>query len=111
MKEGVFWIIGKTKADLSRGEFEIISFFERDAAHVDVWERIKQQRPSFYGLGYEYFPRGRVWIKNGAAVIFLNPVLQNPKVIKKIKEFFELPEKTDASVTVPYKIKNYNRRN
>lgn len=96
MKEGLFWVIGKNKADLFRGNFEIISYFERNAAHVKVWEKIKQQRPPFYGLGYEYFPRGRVWIKNGAAVIFLNPVLQNPKVIKKIKEFFELPEKTDV---------------
>lgn len=96
MKEGVFWIIGKTKADLSRGGFEIISFFEREAAHVDVWERIKQQRPSFYGLGYEYFPRGRVWIKDGKAIIFINPILQNPTVIKKVKEIFELSEKTEV---------------
>ena len=102
MKEGLFWIIGKNKNDLYQGNFEIISCFEQDAAHVNVWERVKQQRPSFYGLGYEYFPRGRVWIKDGSAIIFVNPVLQNATIIKKIKEVFELSEKvevfTDGSV-------------
>ena len=96
MKEGLFWIIGKNKADLYRGNFETIACFERDAEHVNVWERIKQQRPSFHGLGYEYFPRGRVWIKNGTAIVFFNPVLLNPTVIKKIKEIFELPEKAEV---------------
>lgn len=59
MKEGLFWVVGKNKTDLYRGNFEIISCFERDAAHINVWETVKQQRSSFYGLGYEYFPRGR----------------------------------------------------
>lgn len=96
MKEGLFWIVGKNKAAIYCGEFEIIPFFERNAGHADVWERIKQQRPSFYVLGYEYFPRGRVWIKNGTAVIFIDPVLLNPTVIKKIKVIFELPEKAEV---------------
>lgn len=102
MKEGLFWVIGKNKADLYRGNFEIIPFFERDAAHANVWETVKQQRPFFCGLGYEYFPRGRVWIKDGAAAIFINPVLQNPTVVKKIMEIFDLSGKvevfTDGSV-------------
>ena len=102
MKEGLFWVVGKNKTDLYRGNFEIISCFERDAAHINVWETVKQQRSSFYGLGYEYFPRGRGWIKDGTAVIFINPVLQNPTVLKKIMKIFDLSGKvevfTDGSV-------------
>jgi len=49
--------------------------------HKTEWaklgRRVTGDRP------YNYYPRGRVEIRNGKAVIFLNPVLDTDSVLKK----------------------------
>ena len=42
------------------------------------------------GYPFDHFPRGRVEIKNGKAVIFLNPDLCTERFLSKITDAFEL---------------------
>lgn len=90
MKEGVFWIIGENLNDLKNGNFQMITCFDKNAAHRDVWENFKRKDENFYRCDYEYFPRGRVWEKSGQSVIFLNDVIDMPSVIKEIVREFDL---------------------
>lgn len=90
MKEGLFWVVGNNKECLGNGNFEIIKCFEHSATHVDVWEKIKHLNKKFNSFDFEYFPRGRIWFKNDIAIMFINPIINIPTVIDKIKLTFEL---------------------
>lgn len=91
MKEGLFWVIASTEQGLSNGEFNILTHFVRDESHVNVWQQITQGRADLSQFQYDHFPRGRIWINDkGIPIIFINPALDLPIVIEKIKEVFEL---------------------
>lgn len=47
---------------------------------------------------YNYYPRGRVEIKRGRAVIYLNPVLNREEVLNKIYQEFGLEKLSYVSV-------------
>lgn len=95
MKEGVFWVIGHSKEGLRAGAFELITEFDRDAAHRDVWERLRRNRPELCPYDYEFYPRGRIWLQDGIPIVFLNPVLEIPAVIERVKQAFELIDEVD----------------
>lgn len=82
--EGVFWRLhGKT--------FPLIYFFdEHNRSHFDIWELVKKEFPEYARFDYEYFPRGRVWIKDGKATIFAASVFLVPDFIREVRYFFHL---------------------
>ena len=47
------------------------------------------------GKPFNYYPRGRVEIKNRKATVYLNPDLNNTVVLNKIIENFELKNQQD----------------
>ena len=49
------------------------------------------------GKPYSYYPRGRVEIRQGRAVVYLNPHLCSLSVLEKIKAEFSLSEATGIS--------------
>ena len=86
MKQGVFWVIPKIN------DFEILYRFNDTSGHNEIWEEVISRRTELKKYDYEYFPRGRVWIKNNIATIFLNPKLNNPAILHNIKEIFCLTD-------------------
>lgn len=88
MKEGVFWVISQigTSTEKSR----LIIKYNSTAGHSEIWETVKQEHPELAIFDYEHFPRGRVWIKNDVATIFLDPKINFPVILEKIKSEFEL---------------------
>lgn len=56
--------------------------------HKAEWEYLN--RSITEGRPFNYYPRGRVEIRNGKATIFLNPNIKKENVLCKIIEAFEL---------------------
>ena len=83
-REGVFW-------QLHEKTFPLIYFFdEHNRSHFDIWELVKKEFPEYARFDYEYFPRGRVWIKDGKATIFAANVFLVPDFIREVRYFFHL---------------------
>ncbi|MCR5066976.1 MAG: hypothetical protein K6A14_02815 [Erysipelotrichaceae bacterium] len=53
-----------------------------------------------HGKPFNYYPRGRVEIRNDEARIFINPLLNEERIIEYIKEQFNLKENMVGSVRV-----------
>ena len=57
-------------------------------AHKQTWAilpyELTRKKP------FDYYPRGRVEIRNGVCRIYLNPNLNKPKIIEYLKEQYEL---------------------
>lgn len=49
------------------------------------------------GMSYNYFPRGRVELRYGKALVYLHPTLCTPGIYARIRHAFSLPE-ADATV-------------
>lgn len=94
MKEGIFWVIATNKQALIDGRFELITHFDRDKPHRDFWNALRQSRKGISQFEYDYFPRGRIWLKDNTATVFVNPILIMPAVIEKVKDVFELTGET-----------------
>lgn len=90
MKEGIFWVIASDKQALINGKFELITHFVRDEPHRDFWNIFRQTRKDVSKYEYDYFPRGRIWINDNTATVFVNPILIMHAVIEKVKDAFEL---------------------
>ena len=56
--------------------------------HRNVWKTFDKRITQ--GYGYQYYPRGRVEIKNGIAAIYLHPVLCRPEIKNEIQDRFGL---------------------
>ncbi len=112
--EGIFWI----KQD-ERGRFIPItvksecdefgnvldarmnfsSKFEENFNHKEEWKIFEAMPGGEYrGLPYNYYPRGRVEIKNKKATVYLNPVICNEYIKQLILEEFGLI-RNDVDVT------------
>lgn len=90
MKQGIFWVIASNKQALIDGKFELITHFDRDKPHRDFWNTFRQTRKGVSQFEYDYFPRGRIWLKDNIATVFVNPILITPAVIENVKDVFEL---------------------
>ena len=48
-------------------------------------------------MPYNYFPRGRVELRHGKAVIYLNPTICTPEMYARIRQAFSLPDEMQAA--------------
>ena len=87
MKEGVFWGIPRNG---TAEEFELIAKFNGMLGHSEIWETVVAEHPKLKKYDYEYFPRGRVWLKDSKAIIFIDTKLNVPSVIAQIDQTFRL---------------------
>lgn len=95
MKEGVFWIVFQ---QANRQSFKIIFEFNEKLGHFDIWQTIISKHKELAQYEYDYFPRGRVWVKDKKATIFLNPIINTPLILQKINKIFELKENYVVSI-------------
>lgn len=85
MKEGVFWVISRNG---TAKEFELISIFNGILGHSEIWKTVAAEHLELKKYDYEYFPRGRVWIKDSKAIIFIDARLNVPSIIAQIDKTF-----------------------
>lgn len=102
MKKGIFWcdsfgcdsphlIVVSVKCDADGKSDRSIDFSSKSGQnfnHKAEWQKLS--RSVTRGQPFNYYPRGRVEIKNRKATIYLNPDLNNTVVLNKIIENFEL---------------------
>lgn len=87
MRKGIFWYIDN----------KLLCFKDDIFNHKRTWGTLSRKVTG--GLPYNHFPRGRVEIKRGKAVIYLNKNLCTETVIAEITKEFEL-----TAITVEVKI-------
>ena len=107
MKKGIFWcdsfgrgsphlIVVSVKCDADGKSDRPIDFSSKSGQnfnHKAEWQKLS--RSVTRGQPFNYYPRGRVEIKNRKATVYLNPDLNNTVVLNKIIENFELKNQQD----------------
>lgn len=102
MKKGIFWrtdsdtecpelITVSATCDKNGDSKEPVRFSSKSGNNFNhrlEWERL--DRSITAGRPFNYYPRGRVEIKNGKATVFLNPVINKECVVLRIMDAFEL---------------------
>ena len=97
---GEFTVISKKARCLPSGEVtentvEFSSKSGENFTHKAEWAKLDRKLTS--GHAYNYYPRGRVEIKNGIATVYFNPYLNTPKTIGKVQLYFGLFEENGLS--------------
>jgi hypothetical protein len=95
--EGLFWIIcSMTEDEINWSEeWELYHIFAKSdsISHKDAWAQIAQRdKKRFRQVNYNYYPRGRVVVRNSKATIYLNQHIVTDEVIAKINEIFNIAE-------------------
>lgn len=102
MRKGIFWcanfdtecpelITVSAACDKNGDSKELVRFSSKSGNnfnHRPEWERL--DRSITAGRPFNYYPRGRVEIKNGKATVFLNPVINKECIVRRIMDAFEL---------------------
>ena len=99
MYKGIFWFTGdgllavKVQCDANGRPLEEAAFSAKTGEnfnHRAEWAKLPKRVTG--GLPFDYWPRGRVEIKNGRAVIFLHPSLNQERALQTIRCEFRLDE-------------------
>ena len=102
MKKGIFWctdsdteapalITVSVACDKNGDSKELVRFSSKSGNNFNHrLERERLDRSITAGRPFNYYPRGRVEIKNGKATVFLNPVINKECVVRRIMDAFEL---------------------
>mgnify|MGYP000847146431 FL=1 len=102
MRKGIFWcanfdtecpelITVSAACDKNGDSKEPVRFSSKSGNnfnHRPEWERL--DRSITAGRPFNYYPRGRVEIKNGKATVFLNPAINKECIVYRIMDAFEL---------------------
>lgn len=96
--KGAFWIIADSVDDILCDNYQLVGnkilcSYEgkldrtretrNDETHESVWNQFKSK---FNNVSYRYYPRGRVEVYKGKAYININSILNNPRIIDKIRK-------------------------
>lgn len=102
-KRGLFWYVdGELLCFPVSGE-------EADTVsnnHRRFWETLPHSLTG--GMSYNYFPRGRVELRHGKAVVYLYPSLCTPGIDIRIRHAFSLPDEVPLSLVAVLPFPGYN---
>ena len=95
MTEGLFWLIcNMSDNGIDWGEgWEVLHLFAQSdsISHKDARAQIVQRgEKRFRQYEYNYYPRGRIVVRNGRATVFLNRHIANDEVIAAVSQIFGL---------------------
>lgn len=112
MKKRIFWcanfdtefpelITVSAVCDKNGNSKEPVQFSSKSGNNFNhrlEWERIDRKITN--GQSFNYYPRGRVAIKNSKATVFLNPILNKEYIVSKVIDEFGLrvTELTDVRI-------------
>lgn len=102
MRKGIFWctnfdtecpalITVSVACDKSGDSRELVQFSSKSGNnfnHRHEWDRL--DRKITEGKSFDYYPRGRVEIRNGKATVFLNPAINKECIVNKVIDEFDL---------------------
>lgn len=102
MKKGVFWCVDaksehpklitvSVSCDADGNPDAPAAFTSKAGAnfnHKAEWDKL--DRLIRGGVPYNYYPRGRVEIRNGRATVYLNPDINREEILRIVFEAFEL---------------------
>lgn len=111
MKKGIFWcrdfdtnhpklIIAAVPCDKNGLTNETVAFSAKSGEnfnHKAEWSKLDKSITQ--GKPFNYYPRGRVEIRNGRATIFLNPDIHSEPVLRRIFDAFEIAEHSGLKST------------
>ena len=104
--KGVFWYVDgkivskKVKCDENGKAWEMCKYTSKSGDNFDhklEWEEFPKSITGNHP--YNYYPRGRVEVRNGKVTVKIDPALNDETVILKIKKAFGL-DKNDIPVTI-----------
>ena len=98
MRKGIFWVLDSELLAFVAGADNEIPFNAKSGDtynHKLTWDNLPKKITG--GFSYNYYPRGRVEIRQNKAIIFLNPNIVDDAVISQVKKKFEL---TDAETEI-----------
>lgn len=112
MRKGIFWctnfdtehpkLITVSVACNKNGDaMEPVQFSSKSGSnfnHKLEWERF--DRSITAGRSFNYYPRGRVEIKNGKATVFLNPIINKECVLSRVFDEFGLMTEKLISINI-----------
>lgn len=104
MKKGIFWckdydtdfpllITVAVPCDINGLPNETVAFSSKSGEnfnHKIEWSKLPKSITQ--GKPFNYYPRGRVGMKNGKATVFLNPDIHTERIIRKVLDTFEITE-------------------
>ena len=92
-KRGLFWYVdGELLCfPVSGDEANTVS-----NNHRRFWETLPHSLTG--GVSYNYFPRGRVELRHGKALVYLHPTLCTPGIDTRIRHAFSLPDEMQLSL-------------
>lgn len=111
MRKGIFWCINHNTDEPSliskavecdiNGNVAVsdVTYTSKSGAnfnHKIEWKNIDKSISK--GKDFNYYPRGRVEVKNSGVIIYLNPDINNDLVIGKIIEEFDLKGVGDIKI-------------
>ena len=77
--------------------------------HITEWEKMREKEKACRKHPFNYYPRGRVDVKNGNIKIFANPVIIDDDEAKKlIIDTFELTEYKESIKWIADNSKHYH---
>lgn len=112
MRKGIFWctsfdtehpklITVSVACDKNGNAKESVQFSSKSGSnfnHKLEWKRL--ERSVTAGCPFNYYPRGRVEVKNGRATIFLNPIINKECVLSRVIDKFGLTTEKLISVNI-----------
>ena len=126
MNKGIFWVYFvcfdddmcyptvinvKVKCDINGNPLEPVEFSSKSGDnfnHKIEWANLMEEKKPRRKKPFDYYPRGRVEIKNGKIRIFANPVIVADDEAKEaIIECFELEENKEAIQWIADNSKHY----
>lgn len=105
LSKGAFWLIDgelvciKTACDTQGNPTKDVSFSSKSGEnfnHAAEWAKLP--RAITHGMPFNYYPRGRVEVKNEKAVIYLNPSINRYEIQDELRERFGLDILSKVSV-------------
>lgn len=94
----LFKIVTNRNGDILAAYGELTSKKGDNYNHRLTWNDLPREFTD--NKPYNYYPRGRVEIKNDVAKIFINPLLNDEEIIDYIKKEFGLNENSIGSIKV-----------
>jgi hypothetical protein len=91
-KRGLFWYVDGELLCFPVSSAEVDTVGNN---HRRFWETLPHSLTC--GMPYNYFPRGRVELRHGKAVVYLNPSLCTPEIDARIRHAFSLPDEMPLS--------------
>ena len=102
MRKGIFWCVDASRDNPrlitvsvscdANGDADPSTVFSSKSGenfnHKAEWDKLGKSVRN--GVAYNYYPRGRVEIRNRKAIIFLNPDINQEHILRLICETFEL---------------------